>query len=87
MDADRSKSALYSPMEVETNEETKEVEFLMIPGEERRDLKARKIPSHAWAHSPRPEVDAEGQTMRRELVLLRKGRPLERKLTFSVEMC
>ena len=48
-------------------EEMREVVVLMFPGEERRDSKAQKIPSHAWAHPPCPEVEAEEWTMRREL--------------------
>ena len=52
-------------------EETMEFEVPMFLDEERRDSRAQRIPSHVWAHLPRPEVETEEQTMRRELGRLR----------------
>ena len=60
----------------------REVEALTYSDEERRDLRARKIPSHVWAHLPRPDLGEEELTMRRELdQLLLDSAPEEGQLT------
>ena len=63
---DPRKTVLYSLTEVDPSEEMREVEALTDPVEEQRDLKARKILSHEWAHSPRPNPGEEELKMRTE---------------------
>ena len=67
---DPRKTVPCFPTEVELSEGMREVEALTTstyPDEERRDLRARKIQSHVWAHLPRPDLGEEELTMRREL--------------------
>ena len=59
---DPRKTVLYSLTEVDPSEETREAEAPTDPVEEQRDLKARKILSHEWAHSPRPNPGEELMT-------------------------